>query len=128
MKRILALILLLLTLPVLAEEDWSLLEVIDMEVQQPVEAEPVTTPDPATEAPLTAREDFINRIIKLGEELYIKANGKSQRAHYKEDIYVCKNFTVHLFNKNRDDFCIAEYPDVKLRIPNNLPADKCKPY
>ena len=68
---------------------------------------------------LTARDDLINRIIALGQELYIKANGKSQRAHYKGDIYVCKNFTTYLFRQNRDDFCMAEYPDVQLLVPNN---------
>lgn len=77
---------------------------------------------------LTARDDLINRIIALGKELYIKANGKSQRAHYKRDIYVCKNFTTYLFRQNRDDFCMAEYPDVQLLVPNNLSAAKSKPY
>ena len=77
---------------------------------------------------LTARDDLINRIIALGQELYIKANGKSQRAHYKRDIYVCKNFTTYLFRQNRDDFCMAEYPDVQLLVPNNLSAAKSKPY
>ena len=129
MKRILALLLLLmLSLPGLAEEeDWAILDVIDIDVQEATEAEPVTTPEPVPEE-LTPRDDFINRIIAMGHDLYIKADGKAQRAHYKEDIYVCKNFTVYLFNKNRDDFCMEEFPDVKLRIPNNLPADKCKPY
>ena len=129
MKRVLLLLaLLLFIVPALAEEeeDWSIWDVIDMDAQEVTEAEPVTTPEPQVE--LTAREDFINRIIALGEELYSKANGKSQRAHYKGDIYVCKNYTVHLFNKNRDDFCMAEYPDVQLRVPNNLPSEKCKPY
>ncbi len=79
-------------------------------------------------AALTARDDFINRIVDLGEELYIKADGKSQRAHYKGDIYVCKNFTVYLFRQNRDAFRMAEFPDTKLVIPNNLPAKQCKPY
>ena len=79
-------------------------------------------------AALTARDDFINRIVDLGEELYIKADGKSQRAHYKGDIYVCKNFTVHLFRENRDDFRMAAYPNTPLVIPNNLEAKKCKPY
>ena len=44
------------------------------------------TPEAAEETAdgtLTARDDLINRIIALGQELYIKANGKSQRAHYK---------------------------------------------
>lgn len=75
-----------------------------------------------------ARNDFIDRIIALGEELYEKADGRSQRAHYASDIYVCKNFTTYLFRKNRDDFCMAEYPDKQLVIPNNLPAKQCKPY
>ncbi len=132
MKRFFVLLLLLMmAAPVLAEdEDWSFWDTIDMGAQEVVEAEPITTPVPESEreSENTARADFINRIIQLGKELYIQADGKSQRAHYKGDIYVCKNFTVYLFNENRGDFCIAEYPDVKLRIPNNLPASKCKPY
>ena len=108
-------------LPVLAEEDWSILDVIDIDAEQATEAATVNAPE-MEETELTAREDFINRIIALGEQLYISANGKSQRAHYKEDIYVCKNFTVHLFRENRDDFRMAEYPDVQLRIPCNADA------
>lgn len=65
-------------------------------------------------------------MVELGKELYDKADGHSQRAHYKGDIYVCKNFTVYLFRQNRDDFRMAEYPDVKLVIPNNLPAAQCQ--
>lgn len=87
---------------------------------QDAEAEALRTP--------TARDDFIDRIIALGEELYVKADGKSKRAHYASDIYVCKNFTVYLFRQNRDAFRMAEYPKVPLVIPNNLPAKKCKPY
>lgn len=75
-----------------------------------------------------ARNDFIDRIIALGEELYDKADGRSQRAHYSGDIYVCKNFTTYLFRENRDDFCMAEYPDEQLVIPNNLPKKECRPY
>ncbi len=85
-------------------------------------------PDPDLSAESSARTDFIDRIVELGKELYDKADGHSQRAHYKGDIYVCKNFTVYLFRENRDDFRMAEYPDVKLVIPNNLPAAQCKPY
>ena len=77
---------------------------------------------------LTAREDLINRIVALGEKLYIEADGKRKRAHYKSDIYVCKNFTVYLFRQSSDDFRMAEYPDTKLVIPNNLPEKQCKPY
>ena len=75
-----------------------------------------------------AREDFIDRIVALGEKLYQDADGKRKRAHYASDIYVCKNFTVYLFRQNRDDFRMAEYPETPLVIPNNLPAAKCKPY
>lgn len=74
------------------------------------------------------RDDLIDRIIALGQELYRKADGKLQRAHYSGDIYVCKNFTTYLFRQNRDDFRMAEYPDVELRVPNNLPKAECKPY
>ena len=77
---------------------------------------------------LSAREDFIDRIIMLGKKLYDDAGGKRKRAHYASDIYVCKNFTVYLFRQNREDFRMAEYPDTELVIPNNLPASKCKPY
>ena len=76
----------------------------------------------------TARNDFIDRIIAMGHDLYVKADGKAQRAHYAGDIYVCKNFTTYLFRKNRDDFCMAEYPGKQLIIPNNLPSEKCRPY
>ncbi|MBR2822879.1 MAG: hypothetical protein IKE24_04260 [Clostridia bacterium] len=75
-----------------------------------------------------AREDFIDRIIALGKDLYEKADGKRKRAHYASDIYVCKNYTVYLFRQNRDAFRMAAYPDTPLVIPNNLPAKECKPY
>ena len=75
-----------------------------------------------------ARKDFIDRIVALGQKLYEEAGGKRKRAHYASDIYVCKNFTVYLFRQNRDDFRMAEFPDVELVIPNNLEAKKCKPY
>ncbi|MBQ8160779.1 MAG: hypothetical protein IJ083_08490, partial [Clostridia bacterium] len=76
----------------------------------------------------TPRDEFIDRIVALGQKLYEGAGGKAQRAHYAGDIYVCKNFTVYLFRKTRDDFRMAEYPDVSLVIPDNLPAKDCKPY
>ena len=93
---------------------------------------PAEAPDSAAEAPAAApsgaKEAFIEDIIALGEKLYIQANGKLQRAHYSGDIYVCKNFTVYLFRQNRDKYRLADWPDVQLKIPNNLPAKKCKPY
>ena len=106
----------------LAEEDDLLLsDVVDLE---DLSLEDLQTDDSV----YTARDDFIDRIINLGRQLYEKAGGKSQRAHYAGDIYVCKNFTVYLFRQNRDDFRMAEFPETPLVIPNNLPADKCKPY
>lgn len=130
MKELLILfVFLMLAVPASAEEDWSIWDVIDIDATEAVEAEPEEiTVQVEDAAPQTARDDLIERIISLGQELYIQADGKSQRAHYKGDIYVCKNFTVHLFKENRDDFCMAEYPDVQLCIPNNLPSDECKPY
>ena len=92
--------------------------------ETPVEA----AAEPETAAVASAREDFIDRIIALGKELYDNAGGRRKRAHYASDIYVCKNFTVYLFRQNRADFRMAEFPDTELVIPNNLPAAKCKPY
>ncbi len=76
----------------------------------------------------TARDAFIDDIIALGKELYDKADGKYQRAHYKGDIYVCKNFTVYVFRQTRAKYRMAEYPEKELKIPNNLPAKQCRPY
>jgi hypothetical protein len=76
----------------------------------------------------TARDAFIDDIIALGKELYEKADGKYQRAHYKGDIYVCKNFTVYVFRQTRSKYRMAEFPDTELKIPNNLPEKKCRPY
>ena len=75
-----------------------------------------------------AREDFIDRIITTAKALYDQAGGRAKRAQYSGDIYVCKNFTVHLFRENRSDFRIAEYPDVELVIPNNQKKADCAPY
>lgn len=75
-----------------------------------------------------AREAFIDRIISLAETLYTKAGGKAQRAQYAGDIYVCKNFTVHLFRQTCDDFRMSAYPDTPLVIPNNQKKEDCAPY
>ena len=75
-----------------------------------------------------AKDAFIDDIISLGKKLFDKARGKAQRAHYKNDIYICKNFTVYLFRQTRDRYRMAEYPDVSLVIPDNLPSAQCKPY
>lgn len=76
----------------------------------------------------TAKDAFINDIINLGEKLYKDARGRAQRAQYSGDIYVCKNFTVHLFNKNKDNYRLSDYPDTKLVIPNNKPKDEMVNY
>ena len=107
----------------------------DGEVVPDPNATPIITPmvsaspeDIQTSRAMTPREDFIERIIALGKQLFEKANGHPQRAHYSGDIYVCKNFTTYLFRQNRDDFRMAEYPKTKLVIPNNKPSKNCKPY
>lgn len=138
LRRVLSLMMCLLMLGTLAcaEEDWDM-PVIDqgeimLDEEEPAQEETPTEPETTTEADesttLSARDDLINRIVELGHDLYVKANGKKQRAHYKTDIYVCKNFTTYLFRENRDDFCMSEYPDVQLKVPNNLSAAKSKPY
>ena len=75
----------------------------------------------------SARDELINAIIETGRQLFIAANGKLQRAQKAGDIYVCKNFTVHVFRQNASGFRMAEFPNVPLKVPNNLPAEKCKP-
>ncbi len=77
---------------------------------------------------LPAKQAMIEEILSLAEQLYTEAGGRPQRAHYAGDIYICKNFTVHLFREVADHFRMAEYPDVPLVIPDNLPRDDCKPY
>ena len=127
MKRLFCILLLLFFLfPALCvgEED----ETNIMLDEDPAETEmPDNTDDTAAAEP-TARDSFIEDIIALGRQLYEKADGKAQRAHYKGDIYVCKNFTVYLFRQTRDRYRMAEYPDIQLVIPDNLPAKECKPY
>lgn len=41
---------------------------------------------------------------------------------------MCKNFTTYVFNQNRADFRMAEYPSVKLMLPANLPEKQCRPH
>ena len=116
-------------LPSLAEdaaEPEEIVEEVMLDEDLPVEAPDRPAADESAER--TPRDCFIDDIIELGHELYLKADGKAQRAHYKGDIYVCKNFTVHLFRETRDRYRMAEFPEVPLVIPNNLPAAKCKPY
>ena len=135
--RLLAVMLLCLSLlcpAVLAEDEGEVVEDVMLDEDAPAgtgdaSAETAAAPAVAAEpVEKTPRDLFIDDIIALGKELYDRADGKAQRAHYKGDIYVCKNFTVHLFRETRSKYRMAEYPDVTLVIPNNLPAKKCKPY
>lgn len=102
----------------------------DSEAESDDEQSEAAGPDTAEAEPAepTARDAFIDDIIALGRELFDKAGGKYQRAHYKGDIYVCKNFTVYVFRQTRSRYRMAEYPEKELKIPNNLPANKCRPY
>ncbi len=74
----------------------------------------------------SARDALIDGIIALAAKEYDTTNGRAQRAQYSGDIYVCKNFTVYLFRENRDNFRMAEFPDVKLVIPDNPPKASYK--
>ena len=92
------------------------------------DAAPLSAAEAAQPVESAARADFIDRILALAETLYTKANGQPQRAQYSGDIYVCKNYTVHLFRETCGDFRMAEYPDVPLVIPNNQKKADCAPY
>ncbi len=98
------------------------------EVVEEIELDADISEPEAEETEPTPKDAFIEDIISLGKELFDKANGKYQRAHYKGDIYVCKNFTVYLFRQTRGKYRMAEYPDTELKIPNNLPEKQCRPY
>lgn len=128
MKRLFALCLFLLIFPCIAlGESLSLDELNDAPDAQPIEYDSSVSNAPVT-GENAAREDFIDRIIELAQTLYTQANGRAQRAQYSGDIYVCKNFTVHLFRETCEDFRMAEYPDVPLVIPNNQTKADCAPY
>ena len=125
MKLILAgLLLFCISLPCALGETLSMQEMLDAQdaIVLTQETQAIDTPSSA------AREDFIDRIIATAKALYDAANGKPQRAQYSGDIYVCKNFTVHLFRESCDAFRMAEYPDVPLVIPNNQKKADCAPY
>ena len=77
---------------------------------------------------ISPREDFINRMIETARVQFEKARGRAMPAHSSGDIYVCKNFTVYMFRQNRDAFRMAEFPEVSLVIPDNLPRAESKPH
>ena len=117
------LILCLFSVPAYGEEETE-----DISLDEEILSDEAASSPDGEEASSVARDAFIDDIISLGKELYDKAGGKLQRAHYKGDIYVCKNFTVYLFRQTRDRYRMAEYPDRELKIPNNLPEKQCRPY
>ena len=126
---LLALVLLAFyALPALAEAQEEIEEDVLLEEDGSEVPDTAETEEPEEAAVPGPREDFIDDIIALGQKLYKKANGKAQRAQYKSDIYICKNFTVYLFRQARSKYRMAEYPDVSLVIPDNLPSNQCKPY
>ncbi len=86
---------------------------------------PAALPEQAQDG---AREAFIDRYLALAKDLHDRANGRPQRAQYSGDIYVCKNFSVHLFRETCGAFAMAQYPDTPLIIPNNEKKDDCAPY
>jgi len=131
-RRLLCLLLLLCLLPTFAMAE-AMITIVDPDgeevtleiLEEEIPAEEAESPE---EAASEAREAFIDGIISLAKQKYDEANGRAQRAQYSGDIYVCKNFTVYLFRENAGKFRMAEYPDVKLVIPDNLPKDQCKEY
>ena len=101
-------------------------------VQEPQDdGDPLAPDEPASApAPVSgdARQAFIDDILTLAHEKYVETGGRAQRAQYSGDIYVCKNFTVYLFRQNAHKYRMAQYPDVELVIPDNLPKAECVDY
>ncbi len=88
----------------------------------------ITLTLPALAEEQSAREQLIEGYIAEAQALYEAANGRAKRAQYASDIYVCKNFTVHVFEQASEGYGMAEYPGVRLAVPQNLPREECKPY
>ena len=95
----------------------------------PAPEDPAQVADPTAETlpqgEKSARDAFIDDIIALAKLEYEQTGGRAQRAQYSGDIYVCKNFTVYLFRQNAAKYRMAEFPDVKLVIPDNRPKKEC---
>ena len=124
-NHIVLLLLLFSLLPVCASaESLSLAEMAAAEDAASLSSD-LSAPETVQTVSTAAREDFIDRILSLAQTLY---NGQPQRAQYSGDIYICKNYTVHLFRETCGDFRMAEYPDVPLIIPNNQKKADCAPY
>ena len=95
----------------------------DTYFEMPPAKEPETAP-----GPVYVRDEMIDSIIALAQQLYTRAAGKPQRAQYAGDIYVCKNFTVYLFRQVAEAYRMEAYPDTELVIPNNQTREDCAPY
>ena len=95
---------------------------------QAPDAEPAPVPEDGKAEEASARDALIDGYIETGRQVYEKAGGKLQRAHYAGDIYVCKNFTTYVFAQNADKYRLAGYPGVRLAVPANQTAEDCKPY
>ena len=134
MKRLIALMLVLLMLCPASLADVTITitdpdgEEVSMQIfeSEPEETEEAEETSAATVSEASsAREAFIEDIIALAKEKYDEAGGRARRAQYSGDIYVCKNFTVYLFRENAGKYRMAEFPDTKLVIPDNLPKKEC---
>lgn len=84
--------------------------------------------DPAGKNENTARRAFIDDMLETAKKRFDETHGRPQRAQNSGDIYICKNFTVHLFRENCKKYRMSEYPDVSLIIPNNRKKAECLPY
>lgn len=113
-----------LCLPALADVTITFLDEDD---EASVNQNQTNLPETEDASPVSggAREDFINDIIALGQKEYEHTNGRAQEAQYSSSIFICKNFTVYLFRQNAEKYRMAEFPDVPLKIPDNLPKDQC---
>lgn len=128
MRALCALMLCLLMIPVALGEDEDV-SIVIVDSDGSTEALPVQPRETEAAAGSSeARQAFIDGIIDLARQKYEEANGRAQRAQYSGDIYVCKNYTVYLFKQNADRFRMAEFPDVRLVIPDNKPKKECKEY
>lgn len=99
------------------------------DAQADTEGEAALSPEQTGQGGATqAREDMISGIIEQARKEFNATAGKAQEAQYSSSIFICKNFTVYLFRTVAEKYRMAEYPDVKLVIPDNLPKDQCKDY
>lgn len=128
MKRSKIVCLLLLTLCLPLTGIPALCEALSPDEMAQAALAPTLAPPQTVPTQKNAREKMIDGIIALAQQLYEDAGGRPQRAHYAQDIYICKNFTVYLFNETARTYRMAEYPDVPLVIPDNLPREDCSPY